>query len=92
AESVHIELIETRSRVHDWHIAPHTHAGLFQVLFLMSGHVSALMEEEVWEVDGPVVITIHPSLVHGFDFSEQAVGFVLTVDPHVVFSAGGSEG
>ncbi|MFX6803891.1 hypothetical protein ABTH20_20755, partial [Acinetobacter baumannii] len=58
----------------------------------MSGHVSALMEEEVWEVDGPVVITIHPSLVHGFDFSEQAVGFVLTVDPHVVFSAGGSEG
>jgi transcriptional regulator GlxA family with amidase domain len=46
AESVHIELIETRSRIHDWHIAPHTHAGLFQVLFLMSGHVSALMEDE----------------------------------------------
>ncbi len=91
AESVHIELIETRSRIHDWHIAPHTHAGLFQVLFLMSGHVSALMEDEVWDYDGPVVITIHPSLVHGFDFSEQAVGFVLTVDPHIVFSGGGGE-
>jgi len=33
AEFVHIELIETRSRLHDWHIQSHTHRGLFQVLF-----------------------------------------------------------
>ncbi|WP_343583644.1 helix-turn-helix domain-containing protein [Herbaspirillum sp.] len=91
AEPVHIELIETRSRIHDWHISPHTHAGLFQVLFLMSGHVNALMEDQLWEHDGPVVITIHPSVVHGFDFSEEAVGFVLTVDPHIVFSLGGGD-
>ncbi|KKB63423.1 AraC family transcriptional regulator [Robbsia andropogonis] len=88
AESVHIELIETRSRIHDWHILPHTHANLFQVLFLMSGRVTAQMEEDVWERDGPVVITIHPSVVHGFDFSKDAVGFVLTVDPPVIFSLG----
>ncbi|MBB5392303.1 AraC family transcriptional activator of pobA [Herbaspirillum sp. SJZ102] len=49
------------------------------------------MEDELWEHDGPVVITIHPSVVHGFDFSEEAVGFVLTVDPHIVFSLGGGD-
>ncbi|MDB5749525.1 MAG: AraC family transcriptional regulator [Massilia sp.] len=40
-ESVHIELIETRSRQHDWHIGTHRHAGLFQVLFLIGGRVKA---------------------------------------------------
>ena len=33
AEFVHIELIETRSRMYDWHIDNHTHPGMFQVLF-----------------------------------------------------------
>ncbi|HJU99159.1 MAG TPA: helix-turn-helix domain-containing protein, partial [Burkholderiaceae bacterium] len=35
----------------------------------------------------PVAITIHPSVAHGFDFSPQAHGYVLTVDQNVVFSA-----
>jgi len=86
AEFVHIELIETRSRLHDWHIGPHTHRGLFQVLFLMAGHVSAQVENMLWECDGPTVITIHPSVVHAFDFSEEAQGYVLTMDQNVVLS------
>ncbi|WBS05375.1 helix-turn-helix domain-containing protein [Pseudoduganella sp. SL102] len=86
AEFVHIELIETRSRLHDWHIGPHTHRGLFQVLFLMGGHVSAQVENMLWECDGPTVITIHPSVVHAFDFSTAAQGYVLTMDQNVVLS------
>src|SRR5450830_1151395 len=92
AEFVHIELIETRSRLHDWHIQSHTHRGLFQVLFLMSGHVSAEIDNAVWECEGPVAITIHQSVVHGFAFSEEAVGFVLTVDQNVVFAVGSGTG
>lgn len=86
AELVHIELIETRSRVHQWHIAPHTHAGLFQVLFLFGGDVRANVSGAQWECGAPVAITIHPSVVHGFDFSPEAHGYVLTVDQNVVFS------
>jgi AraC family transcriptional activator of pobA len=88
-EFVHIELIETRSRLHDWHISNHTHRGLFQVLFLFAGHVRASVDAAVWERDGPTAITIHPSVVHGFDFSEEAQGYVLTVDQQVVFAAAG---
>ena len=39
AEFVHIELIETRSRLHCWRIGSHTHRGLFQVLFLFGGQI-----------------------------------------------------
>ena len=92
AESVHIELIETRSRLHDWHISNHTHRGLFQVLFLFSGHVSASVDGAVWDRDGPTAITIHPSVVHGFAFSQEAQGYVLTLDQQVVFAQAGTEG
>ncbi|KQV82624.1 AraC family transcriptional regulator [Massilia sp. Root351] len=92
AEFVHIELIETRSRLHHWHIDKHTHAGLFQVLFLFGGEVRASIGGAVWERRAPAAITIHPSVVHGFDFSAEAHGYVLTVDQNVLFAAGGSHG
>ncbi|AIY40941.1 Transcriptional regulator [Collimonas arenae] len=85
AEFVHIELIETRSRLHDWHIQNHTHPGLFQILFLFAGEVRAEIDTALWECEGPVVITIHPSVAHGFDFSKEAQGFVLTVDQNLLF-------
>lgn len=92
AESVHIELIETRSRRYDWHIDVHTHAGLFQVLFLYGGRVRATLGESVWELDGPTALTVHPSLAHGFEFSEEAYGYVLTIDQNTLFAAAGQDG
>ena len=92
AEAVHIELIETRSRQYDWHIDTHTHAGLFQVLFLFKGQVRANIDGDLWECDAPVALTIHPSLPHGFDFSQAAHGYVLTVDQNMLFAAAGHEG
>ena len=88
AEFVHVELIQTRSRIHDWHIARHKHPGLFQVLFLLTGHVRAQVQDALWECEGPIVSTVHPPVEHGFDFSEEAQGFVLTVDQNLVFSVG----
>jgi AraC family transcriptional activator of pobA len=92
AELVHIETIQARSRQHDWHIGRHTHQGLFQVLFLMEGQVRAAVGDAVWERTGPAVVTIHPSLEHGFDFSEEAQGYVLTIDEQLVYSAGRDRG
>lgn len=88
AELVHVELIETRSRQYDWHIANHTHRGLFQLLFLLRGKVRASIDGATWECVGPTVITIHPSVVHGFDFSRAAQGYVLTLDQSMLFGDG----
>jgi AraC family transcriptional activator of pobA len=90
AESIHIELIETRSRLHDWHIGRHTHNGLFQVLFLSEGSVEAQIDDALHRCTGPTVMAIHPSVEHGFDFSRDAQGYVLTVDQGIVFAAGDS--
>lgn len=90
-EFVHIELIETRSRLHDWHISKHTHRALFQVLFLFCGHVRASVDGALWEGAGPLAITIHPSVVHGFEFSAEVQGYVLTLDQNVVFPQAGGE-
>jgi AraC family transcriptional activator of pobA len=92
AELVHVELIETRSRLYDWHIGTHIHHGLFQVLFLFDGQVSASIGDAVWECSGPVAITIHPSLAHGFAFSKKAQGYVLTVDQQVLFASAREHG
>lgn len=86
AEFVHIELIETRSRVYDWHIGTHVHRGLYQVLFLLGGEVRAGIGDAVRTCTGPVALTIHPGLAHGFDFSSGAHGYVLTVDQQVLFT------
>ncbi|QRX82393.1 helix-turn-helix domain-containing protein [Glaciimonas sp. PAMC28666] len=85
AEFLHIELIETRSRMYDWHIASHTHQGLFQIVFLLGGQVKARIDSATWDCTGPTVITIHPSVVHGFEFSKEAHGFVLTMDQSLLF-------
>lgn len=92
AELVHVELIETRSSRHDWHIDRHTHPGLFQVLFLLRGRVRASIEEALWERKGPVAITVHPSVVHGFEFAAGAQGYVLTENQNVLFSTPESQG
>jgi AraC family transcriptional activator of pobA len=87
AELLHVELIETRSRQYDWHIADHTHKGLFQLLFLLRGRVRATIDGATWHCEGPTVLTIHPSVVHGFVFSKAAQGYVLTLDQSVIFSS-----
>jgi AraC family transcriptional activator of pobA len=46
----------------------------------------------VWECAGPVAITIHPSLAHGFDFSAEAQGYVLTMDQNVLFASARDHG
>ena len=92
AEFAHNELIETRSRLYDWHIGTHVHRGLFQVLFLFGGRVTASIGDTTWERTGPVAITIHPSLVHGFDFFHEAQGYVLTIDQQVLFDSARDHG
>lgn len=88
AEFVHVEEIAVRSGPHGWHIAPHVHPGLFQVLLLIDGTVDATIEQARMRRDGPVAITVHPSLVHAFAFTERARGYVLTVGQNVLFEAG----
>jgi AraC family transcriptional regulator, transcriptional activator of pobA len=78
-EFVHIEDIADRSERHDWHIKPHRHGKLFQLLFLDNGSAEVCLDEKNHKLSGYWIITIPPGAVHGFCFPADTQGKVLTM-------------
>lgn len=77
---LHVESIESRSRLYDWEIHSHVHHGLHQLLWLRAGPVQALLDESRAEAVGPLVIAIPPTVAHAFRFTPRTDGLVLTLD------------
>lgn len=75
---LHCETIPERSRVHDWEIGPHRHESFFQVLHISSGSGEALIDGRYQPFDGPTAIFVAPQEAHGFRFSRDVEGLVLT--------------
>lgn len=84
-ERLHIEDIQSRSRRYLWEIAPHTHRGLYQCLFVAAGPAAVHVDEQHSQLVGPGLVILPPGCVHAFRFSAETEGFVLTVAPEVLF-------
>ncbi len=80
-ELIHIEEIQSRSRLHHWEIATHVHQGLYQVVWLVQGTAGVVLDERREEVNGPVALVVPPGVVHGFRFAPESDGLVLTLSP-----------
>lgn len=78
-ELLHIEQVKSRSRLYHWEIAPHLHQGLFQVLWLWKGSAEVALDEKHEGVNGPAAIVVPPGVIHGFRFSPESDGLVLTL-------------
>jgi AraC family transcriptional activator of pobA len=79
-EPIHCESIAERSRLHAWEIAPHRHERLFQFLYLRAGGVGeALLDGARLPLAPPCALTVPPQVVHGFRFSPDVDGVVITV-------------
>ncbi len=78
---LHIEPIQSRSRLHRWEIDPHTHHALHQVLWVASGPAEIELDGARQQCDGPVAVVIPPGVVHGFRFRADTDGQVLTFNP-----------
>ena len=78
-ELIHCESIAERSRLHNWEIRPHRHHGLFQLLWLEEGFASCQLDEARAELEGGTVLLMPQHCVHGFQFSTDASGLVVTV-------------
>lgn len=76
---VHIEEISERSSVNGWKIKPHRHGRMLQILCLYSGTLSAVLDSSQHELSGSWALLIPPGTVHGFNFSPDTEGIVLTV-------------
>jgi AraC family transcriptional activator of pobA len=79
AEYLFSELLETRSRSFEWVIQPHIHARLFQFFFLKEGRATFREATGQRNLVAPVVLLIPPTALHGFTFSPDATGRILTI-------------
>ena len=76
---LHCESIPERSQLHDWEIKPHRHADLVQLLYVRSGWAVIEVEGTQARLDFPAIQVLPPLCVHGFRFSEQIEGYVITL-------------
>jgi AraC family transcriptional activator of pobA len=65
--------------LHDWEITQHRHANLGQFLYVQGGHAMLDVEGAVTEIDEPAVQIVPPMCVHGFRFSHDIAGYVITL-------------
>ncbi|WP_163650392.1 helix-turn-helix domain-containing protein [Modicisalibacter sp. 'Wilcox'] len=78
---LHCESIAACSRLHDWHIKPHRHADLLHLLHIRHGEVRLTLEEDERRLDGPQVIIVPPVVIHGFRFSTDTDGHIISLAP-----------
>ncbi|OGB15770.1 MAG: AraC family transcriptional regulator [Burkholderiales bacterium RIFCSPLOWO2_12_67_14] len=78
-DMLHIESVESRSRLYHWEIEPHVHQGLYQILWLQRGSAEVVLDEWRAAVAGPAAIVVPPGVVHGFVFAPETDGRVLTL-------------
>lgn len=76
---LHWETIQSRSRLHDFRIAPHRHEHLFQVLHLTGGWARVTLDGVVSDVRPGAVIAVPALTVHGYAFSPDVEGVVVTL-------------
>ncbi len=76
---LHCESIPARSLLYDWEIRPHRHHHLFQILYLSGGSGECVLEGRRMPLVPTTAVTVTPGVVHGFRFSQDVQGWVLTM-------------
>jgi AraC family transcriptional activator of pobA len=79
ADWVHCETIQIRSRLHNYRILPHRHEKLFQILHLIDGTAEIVVDGVSTQLVGPAIVALPPMAVHGYTFSPDVQGTVLTL-------------
>ncbi|CAH1651309.1 AraC family transcriptional regulator [Chelatococcus asaccharovorans] len=87
-EWLHWETIAARSSRHDFRIAPHRHEQLFQILQITAGIARATIDGATYDLSGPAVIVVPALTVHGYLFSRDVEGVVLTLMERDVLGVG----
>jgi AraC family transcriptional activator of pobA len=83
-EILHCEPIAERSARHHWAIRPHRHDRLFQILFLRSGDAEIALDTIHRQGRGPLAVLVPARAVHGFAFSPDVDGHVITLPDSAV--------
>ncbi|TAH19254.1 MAG: helix-turn-helix domain-containing protein [Cytophagales bacterium] len=83
---IFLEHIETRSKGFNWLIQPHIHVHLFQLFFIESGSLEFQTDTTPQRLCAPCILIIPPTILHGFTYSPDVSGRILTLSDTVVES------
>lgn len=75
---IHCETIPERTHLHDWEISPHRHDAFFQIFLLTHGEGEILGGARRRRFASPCALFIPPGAVHGFRYSRDVDGLVVT--------------
>lgn len=78
SNSFNFEWIPQRSASYQWLIQPHRHDAFVQVLYLTRGQVHAQIDQVHTDMQAPCLIVVPAGHVHGFRFSPDIDGPVVT--------------
>lgn len=76
---LHVERLDDRSRPSEWTIRPHAHADLVQLFLIEHGGGITRVEGQVVHFAAPALLVVPATVVHGFSWTEESAGSVLTV-------------
>ena len=76
---IHCETIAARSSTHHWEIGLHRHEAFQQFLYIRSGSGDAILGQDTLPLIPPCVVCVPPGLGHGFRFSRDIDGLVVTL-------------
>lgn len=85
---LHWETIEARSRLHDFRIAPHRHEQFFQLLSFAGGRAQVVLDGAATDLRPPALVVVPALTVHGYEFSPNVEGVVVTLMERDVIAAG----
>ena len=78
SNSFDFEWIPQRSSIYNWEIRPHVHEAFIQILYLTHGGVDVQLDNARWRVPSPCLLIVPAQIVHGFNFSSDVNGPVVT--------------
>lgn len=79
---LHLEAISDRSRPNNWNIRAHAHANLSHIFYVAAGRGTMAAEERVHALRAPCALLVPAGVVHGFHFTPDTEGMVLTISDH----------
>lgn len=88
---IHIEDVALTSSQWDWSVKPHRHGRLFQFICIFGGGTTIRLDAEEYHLQGAGVVVVPVGIVHGFEFSPDTQGAVISMDlsllQHILESA-----
>jgi AraC family transcriptional activator of pobA len=80
ADFVHVESLEARSRPAGWRIDPHSHRDLNHLILIAKGGGAMEAETQRHGFEAPCLLPIPSRIVHGFAWTPETQGMVITLN------------